>query len=115
MLDLGGHETEHILSAIEELGSGSIVNASLRFVEALESILLVAGMISAVRLEEAVVRKGDAGAGGFKQLPRGLKLGEGKGKIYHDNEDEQDGRETDLAEWVQQCLLKDVEGHDGGL
>jgi hypothetical protein len=52
---LSGYQGEHILTALEELGAGCIVDGGLRFVEAFERILLVSRTVTSVGFEETRV------------------------------------------------------------
>lgn len=111
VLDLRGNEAEHVLAAIEESGSGRIVDAGLALIEALEGVLLLAARVAGVRLEEAGPDETSIGAKVGVDLARGLELGEGANKVGDDDQCEQDRGEADLAQRAQQHFRKCCELH----
>lgn len=54
MPNVCGNQTEQITPALEQAYARTIIDGSLRLVEAFQSILLVAGCVPAVGLKEAI-------------------------------------------------------------
>nr|POE89763.1 hypothetical protein CFP56_20232 [Quercus suber] len=91
VLDLGGDESEHILAALQQTGASGIVDGSLGFVEALEGVLLVAGAVAGVGLEEAGVGEVEVVEDAAPGLAEAAEIGDGEDDEGDEDEGEEDG------------------------
>lgn len=76
MTKLSSSHSQHVFSSTKQSRTCDIVNSGLCLVKTLESILLIACVVSGVRLQEARVCEFGRSDGSIEQLANSLQLGE---------------------------------------
>lgn len=76
MAELSSSHSQHVFSSTKQSRTCDIVNAGLGLVETLESILLIAGVVSSVRLQKARVCEFCRSGSSIEQLANSLEFGE---------------------------------------